>query len=75
MKKLLILTAVLALTGSLSGCHCLDWMCRGGRAEQPCTPAPTMTPAYNPCDPCAGGGAPAGVLTPGPASYAPGAMP
>jgi hypothetical protein len=68
MKKLLILTAVVMLTIATSGCtsgpHWCDWLWRGSSTNQ----YPAQTPVYsnpccaNPCDPCAGGGIPAGAV-------------
>jgi hypothetical protein len=68
MKKLLIVTAVLMLTGSAAGCRCCSWLWRGA-AVNPYPPAATYSDpcaTYNPCDPCAT--APA-VVAPGPAPY------
>ena len=70
MKKLLILTAVVMLTGSTVGCRCCNWMFRG--AYNPCPPqgayGEPCAPSYNPCDPCTTPGAPQGIA-PGPAPY------
>ena len=45
MKKLMILTAVLMLTGSAVGCRCCDWLFRGSLFN-PCG----STAGFN--DPC-----------------------
>lgn len=67
MKKLLILTAVLLLTGSAAGCRCCPGLWRGA-AWSPCPPVVTYT---DPCDPCATlpPATPSPTLTPGPAPY------
>ena len=39
MKKLLILTAVILLTGSTMGCNCFDRVFRRGAPCDECTPA------------------------------------
>ena len=65
MKKLLILAA-LVMAGAASGCRCCDWLWRGSSTPTCAPTAPVYSaPCYNPCEPCAGGVAPATVL-PGP---------
>jgi hypothetical protein len=67
MKKLLILTALTMVVGALSGCECLDWLCRGAYTRPYQAAAPVYTapaPYCQPCDPC-GCGVPATVV-PGP---------
>jgi hypothetical protein len=58
MKKLLVFTAVVALTAGTVGCNCCDWFRRGALfpTATTATVAPegvgeTYYPA-NPCDPC-----------------------
>lgn len=72
MRKLLILTALLALTSSALGCRWCDKWCRGASADpvimapanacDPCAaPAPCAVPACAPaCGPCAPAYVPAG---------------
>lgn len=68
MKKLLILTAVLMLTGSAAGCRCCDWLWRGA-AYNPCPPAVTYGDPCPPADPCAPGAIAPPVIAPGPVPY------
>jgi hypothetical protein len=68
MKKLLVLTTLLALTASTAGCHCLDRLWRGApeQCPQPGYGSP-CAPACSPCDPCAAPGPCAtGACGPGP---------
>jgi hypothetical protein len=75
MKRLLILTAVGMLLGSVAGCRFMECLWRGPACQQPAatvapvTTCPNPCPAYNPCDPCAT--APSVTTTPGPVTYAP----
>lgn len=67
MKKLLVLTAVAALTVGTSGCRCCQWLWRGA-AYDPAVPMATYgspAPMCSACDPCAS----APAITPGPAPY------
>jgi hypothetical protein len=50
MKKLLILTAVILLTGSTMGCNCFDRAFRRGAPADECTPV-----CGAPCGECEGG--------------------
>jgi hypothetical protein len=60
MKKLLVLTAVTALTAGTVGCECCNWFRRGANLplattvvpETVCDPCYTVNPC-DPCDPCA----------------------
>lgn len=66
MRKLIILTAVLMLTGSAVGCRCCNWLWRGAG----CGPwgSPTYSdycPPANPCDPCGT----SGEIAPGSVPY------
>ena len=70
MKKLLILTAVALLASSATGCRAWQNWWRGACAPS----APSVVYAApsdpcNPCDPCAT----APMISPGPATYLPGA--
>ena len=47
MKRLLILAAILILTGGMTGCRCCRWLCPG--VASPYVPAVTYC---DPCDPC-----------------------
>ena len=75
MKRLFILTALLVLTASLTGCRCMDRFFRGASY-----PPPAQTLIADPCNPCvpcnpcppAGGACGAcGPAVPGPVQYTP----
>ncbi len=75
MKRLFILTALLVLTASLTGCNCMRGTCFGrffrGASYPP--PAPTMiadpcNPCV-PCNPCPPAGGPCDPAVPGPIQY------
>jgi hypothetical protein len=71
MKRLLLLTVIGLLWGSLAGCRFMECLFRGPACQQPAPAATCGNPCttYNPCDPCAG----ATVVTPGPEAYVPAA--
>lgn len=75
MKRLIILTGVLILTASSFGCRCCEWMFRGRPACQPAavTYGPCQAPvsACDPCGTCGPCGVSAGMVAPGPETYAP----
>jgi len=67
MKKVLILTTVALLTGSMVGCGCFRGLFRGA-AYNPCQPAATYSmDSCSSCDSCQTGTS----IAPGPEDYAP----
>ncbi len=50
VKRLLILAAVLMLTGGVTGCGCCQWLCPG--VASPYVPAVTCCDPCVLCDPC-----------------------
>jgi hypothetical protein len=69
MKRLLLLTVMGLLLGSLAGCRFMECLFRGPACQQPAPAVNCGNPCttYNPCDPCAG----TTVVTPGPEAYVP----
>ena len=67
MKKLLILTAVMMLSASATGCHFCERFCRGTYTAPMAAPV-YAAPCYDPCNPCSApvGMAPAAVAAPAP---------
>lgn len=63
MKRLLLLTALLMLTVSTSGCRCFDWLWRGSAYQPAATPVMMGDPC-NPCNPCSTTAAPVSACAP-----------
>ncbi|MCX7428204.1 MAG: hypothetical protein NTW96_21570 [Planctomycetia bacterium] len=65
MKRLILLTALLIVTASTTGCRCFDWMYRGSAY-----PAAAPVVMGDPCNPCSTPVAP-GACAPVGSSYVP----
>ena len=66
MKRLILLTALLIVTASTTGCRCFDWMYRGSSY-----PAAAPVVMGDPCNPCSTPVAPGAARRSVPAIFPP----